>query len=70
MPINPKISFAELNLCIILSKMSQQFLDLVKAAIFNETLDRVKQKLGVVTSNQDIGNRSQEEIIGVDLEGE
>ena len=50
--------------------MSQQFLDLVKAAIFNETLDRVKQKLGLVTSNQDIGNRSQEEIIGVDLEGE
>ena len=70
MPINPNISFAELTLCIILSKMSQQFLDLVKTAIFNETLDRVKQKLGVVKSNQDIGNRSQEEIIGIDLEGE
>ena len=38
MPITPKTFLAGLNLCIVLSKMPQKFLDLVKTAIFCEFL--------------------------------
>ena len=53
--------------------MPQKFFDLVKTAIFYEFLklrfsthDRVKRKLGLVTSTQDIGNRSEVVIKGAD----